>query len=280
MTARTIFIIGLGLALAGCAAMQPPNANSPGNNESLYPVIVAESVQRIESVNAAWAQINAQQGVNAKSQIELQPITSTIREFPQNFTGPLYLPKVGESAQMNDEERRESLRRFLNEWKTVLGIDPAQLTLINDAPTAGGARTAVYEQRPFTYPLRGPYGKVEVSFTEDRRILNVKSTAIPDTTKIQAVLITVARQIRGLDVNAKIAGQVVKYNDASGLHTFTIEPPIQATPQQLVVLALESPQKLGTLEFHLVWEMSLTNGPVGVIYFDILKNEVIATQPL
>jgi hypothetical protein len=278
MMVRTIFILALGLALAGCAAMNAPNANSPSLNESIYPILLTESAQRLEGVNAAWAQINAQQGVSAKSQIELQPITSTIREFPQNFTGPLYLPKVGDSAQMNEEERHESLRRFLNEWKTVLGVDSAQLTLVTDTP-ASGIRTATYEQRPFTFPLRGPYGNVEVSFTEDRRILNVKSTAIPDTAKIQPVLNTVARQIRELDFNAKLTGQVVKYTDASGLHTFTIEPPIQATPQQLVVLPIESSNKPGTLEFHLVWEVSLPNAPVSVIYFDILKNEVIVPRP-
>jgi len=261
---------------AGCAAMQPVSPGAPARNQPAYPILLTEAETRIDAANAVWLQINAQQGVAGKSQLPLQPITSTIQGLPPNFTGALYLPKVGTNAQMSEEETRESLRRFLNEWKALLGVDPAQLTLVSDSAGTDGTHTATYEQRPFTFPLRGNYGKVEVRFAPDRRILSLTSSAIPDAAKIQTALGAAAAQIRGLDVNKKLTGHAVSYVDATGNHTFAIESPIQATPQQLVVYPRQSPKAPDTLEIHLVWEVALTNAPVDLIYFDMLQDQAFA----
>src|SRR5204863_9024193 len=125
--------------------------------------------------------------------------------------------------------------RFRDEWNALLGVDPAQLSLVSDSASADGSRVVTYEQRPFTYPLRGEYGKVEIRFTVDRRLLSVSSTAIPDTAKLQPAITAAAAALREQDINAKLKGLAVTYTDATGTHTFTISPPVQATPQQLVV---------------------------------------------
>jgi hypothetical protein len=199
--------------------------------------------------------------------------------LPPNVSGAIYLPKVGEAAVMNDEERHESVRRFLNEWKGLLGVEPAQLSLVSDSASADGSRIVTYQQRPFTYPLRGDYGKVEIKFTIDRRLLSVSSTAIPDTAKLQPAITAAAAALREQDINAKLNGLAVTYTDAAGTHTFTISPPVQATPQQLVVYPRVSSKTPGTLELLLVWEITLTNAPVSTLYLDTLQDEVIATRP-
>lgn len=277
MSIRTIALGVLIAVTSGCAAIQPITPGAPRGNQPPYPAMLAEATQRIDSASSAWNQITAQQGLKGKSEVPLQPITSTIRSFPDNFNGPLYLPKVGASAQMSEEETRESLRRFLNEWRPLLGVDPAQLTLITDVTTGDGTRTARYEQRPFSFPLRGDYGKVEVRFAPDRRILNVSSSAIPDTARIQTSLNAASIQIRSQDLTAKLAGLSVPYTDSSGTHTFTISSPVQVTAQQLVVYPRKSPTAPDTLEIHLVWELSLANAPIGIIYFDSLQGAVIAS---
>ena len=127
MLIRLVLLSLLALASAGCAGMQPINARAPRANQPPYPPVISETSQRIDAANSAWAQLTSQQGVSTKSQIELQPITATIRSLPPNVSGAIYLPKVGAAAVMNDEERHESVRRFLNEWKGLLGVDPAQL---------------------------------------------------------------------------------------------------------------------------------------------------------
>ena len=45
----------------------------------------------------------------------LQPVTATIRRLPGDSGGTIYLPKVGSNAEMNEEETREALRRFIND---------------------------------------------------------------------------------------------------------------------------------------------------------------------
>jgi hypothetical protein len=274
MRLRMILATVLVLSGAGCAAVQPVTPGAPGRNQLPYPAMLSESSTRIEAVNAVWLQITSTQGITAKTQPELQPITSTIRRFPPNLTGALYLPKVGVGAQMMEEERRESLRRFLNEWKTLLGVDPVQLALVNESTASDGTRIATYEQRPFTYPLRGPYGKIEIRFAPDRRILDVTSTAIPEAQRLQIALNAAAAQVKSQDVNKKLAGHAVSYTDSTGSHTFTIEPPVQFTPQQLVIYPRPSPEAPDTLEFHLVWEVALTNAAINLIYFDVPQDQI------
>ncbi|HXD30091.1 MAG TPA: hypothetical protein VN643_03175 [Pyrinomonadaceae bacterium] len=278
---RSLIILATALLIltAGCAAVQPVNPGAPSRNQPVYPALLSEAPARIDAANAVWQQLTAQQGVGSKIQVPLQPITSTIQNLPSNFNGPLYLPKVGASNQMSEEETRESLRRFLNEWKTLLGVEPAQLALVNDSIGLDGTRVVNYDQRPFTYPLVGPYGKVEIRFAPDRRILAVTSSGIPDAAKLQAVLNGAATQVRSLDTNAKLKGHAVSYSDANGLHAFTIEPPIQPTVQQLIIYPRPAANAPGTLEFHLVWEIALTNAPVSVVYFDVLQDVIFVPLP-
>ena len=112
MRLRTILSLSLMLGTASCAAVQPVSPGAPSRNQPLYPVLLTEAPTRIDAANAVWLQITSHQGISGKTQAPLQPITSTIRSLPENFGGPLYLPKVGAGTQMSEEETRESLRRL------------------------------------------------------------------------------------------------------------------------------------------------------------------------
>src|SRR5882762_6718182 len=54
----------------------------------------------------------------------------TILGLPAQTSSSLFLPKVGAGAIMNEEETRESLRRFIRDWQELIGSDPAKLSLI------------------------------------------------------------------------------------------------------------------------------------------------------
>src|SRR5215831_15218825 len=177
----------LGLALAGgCATMQPVDSGKPSKGLP-YPVVQTSNEQRIQAVQTAWNRILSMQKVS-KTEIPLQPVTQTIRSLPANLSGSIYLPKVGLGPQQNEEEAIESLRRFLNDWQVVLGTMPGQLSLKQLDTDANGNRTAIYEQRPFSFPLRGNYGTVLVRFTADRRLTEVSSTAVPDAERVQTAI--------------------------------------------------------------------------------------------
>ena len=276
---RSLFLAALLLITAGCAAVQPVSPGAPRSNQPAYPAVLTEALQRTDGASAVWVQITSAQGIAGKPEVPLQPITATIHSLPANLKGRLYLPKVGAAAEMSEEESLESLRRFLVDWRPLLGANPAQLSLVSYSTANDGVRTVVYEQRPFTYPLRGEYGKVEVRFTADRRILDVSSSAIPDSDKIQATLSAAANQLRDRKKEPKLEGRTVTYSDSSGTHTFTLSTDSQAATGQLVIyprLTTNGPEPF--LELHLAWEIYLKNSPVNAIYIDALQDEVITTR--
>ena len=266
------------LSTLSCAALQPVSTNGPGRNQPPYPAILPETKERTVAAQAAWLQIASQQGIPGKPQVTLHPITDTITTLPPNLSGSLYLPKVGTTPQMSAEETRESLRRLLREWRPLLGADPAQLSLVEESTDADGVRVAKYEQKPFIYPLRGDYGRVEVRYAPDRRILNVSSNAIPSTDKIQPVLSGAALQVKAEEVPSKLVGRAITYSDSTGAHTFTIGSATQVTVQQLVVYPIEVAGNPAEIQFYLAWEVALANAPVKLIYLDALQDEVIVTK--
>lgn len=276
MQPRIIFLfVALTLGTAACATVQPVNSGAPRRNQPPYPAVIADTSQRTEAVQAAWAQISNQQGIPGKSVVALQPITATIRSLPDNLSGSLYLPKVGATPTMSEEEARESLRRFLNEWQKLIGADPQQLSLVQEIAHNDGTKTAVYEQKPFSYPLRGDYGKVEVHFAADRRILSLSSTAIPESQRIQTALTAAAPRAKGQEILAKLIGRSFTYSDSVGQHSYTIIPGNQPSLQQLVVYPRIISSNPAALEFHLAWEVNLTNAPVKTIYVDALQDDVL-----
>src|SRR6266550_3842032 len=222
MLARTSLLVFLALSFAACAAVQPLSPGAPRRNQPPYPVVLADKTQRTEAASAAWAQLTHQQGISGKPVVSLQPITATIRNLPDYAAGHLYLPKVGTSAQMSEEETREALRRFLSEWKALLGAEPSQLSLVNETTNADGTKTAHYEQRPFSYPLRGEYGKIDIRFAADRRVPELSSTAIPDSERIQAALSAAQPVVTADEIPKKLIGRTVSYGNSSGQHTYTI----------------------------------------------------------
>ena len=89
---------------------------------------------------------------------------------------------------MNEDETREALRRFINDWRVLIGSNPSQLSLIERVDRPDGTKIALYEQRPFRYPLRGDFGKLQIHFTGNRRLLNLTSSCIPDAERLQSAL--------------------------------------------------------------------------------------------
>ena len=271
-------LVALLLGAAACATTPPVNPGGPRRGEPAYPVLLTDNQQRKEAATAAWAQLAQQQGESNSAPV-LQPVTQTIRNLPENLNTPLYLPRVGTGPEMNEEETRESLRRFLNTWQKLLGANPAQLSLAQQTKDATGANLVVYEQRPFTYPLRGAYGRIEIRFAGDRRISSLSSTAIPDADKIQTALNASVPRLKSEEIATHLGGRAITYTDSGGRQqSYVIGPGTTIEVQQVVIYPIVSSTKTGTLEFHLVWEINLTAGPVKTIYYDALEDQVIAAS--
>src|ERR1051325_9574648 len=270
---RLVIVLVSAFVLAGCAAMQPPNATGP-MAPSLYPVLLTEDNQRRDSVQVALNRLSSEMMTAAVPQ--LQPVTGTILKLaPQ---GPLYLPKVGSGAVMSEEETRESLRRFIKEWQQLIGSDPAKLSLVNRIDQPDGTKLAVYEQRPFRYPIRGGYGKLEIKFTNDRRIVDLVSSCIPDADQIQSSISALTLRPKVEDALQKLQHQTVNAIDARGNKvSFPLPASSEITPRMLTTFVMPAKDRTDALEFHLAWELELSNAPVKLIYVDAVTGDIVGT---
>jgi hypothetical protein len=272
-------LLATAFGLTSCAALQPPNPSGPTGTEPLYPILFTEDSNRKESIAAALNRL-AQQTANSSSiDTQLQPVTATILNFTPKANSNLYLPKVGANAIMSEEETRESLRRFIREWQEVIGADPAKLSLVERVDQPDGSKLANYEQRTFRYPLRGNYGKLQIRFTADRRILNLTSTCIPDAERMQTILSGVSIRLKAEDAVKQVRDKGLEYTDPQGNKlTFKVPAADAINPRGLVTYILQSKDKPDALEFRLAWEMELSNAPVKIAYIDAVSGDTIAVE--
>jgi hypothetical protein len=279
---RIALIISLvSWACACAAASNPPNPGAPNPNAPPYPILLTdEQGDRRQSALAAWARLMHEQGVTNAQEPELHPVTSTIIRLPQ-LPSTLYLPKVGEGVPMTEEETREALRRFINDNRELLGIDPPQLSLVQRTDLADGNKRALYQQRPFLrYNFRNGFGVVEITFTADSRILNITSTAIPEIDRLRVAGAGIAprAELQTPELVIKsLTGRAITYTDAAGrASSYTVTAQNRITPRQFVIYPLLREDAPPALEFHLTWEISIEGAPIRTIYLDAVTNDILS----
>lgn len=275
MIARNISLALLLLALAcsGCAPLQPPSADAP-RGEAAYPFVITEDPERRQVALAAASQLFQPATTEPPA---LQTVTATIRSLPPGFN--LYLPKLGTEAVMTEEETRESLRRFLREWRGLIGADPTRLSLIERIDAQDGSKIANYEQRPFRYPLRGPYGKVHVRFGIDRRVLSLSSTSIPDAERLQPSIAAMSPKLTAEDAVARIRGKGVPFQNEGGTQsTLQVPAASEVNARDLVLYVLPSTANANALEFHLAWEVEVGGAGARKVYVDAITGDVVAVE--
>ena len=275
--AQIIFILVTGLALVGCATLQPPSATGPRGNEPTYPLLYTADDARRNAATSAVGRLV--QPVNAETEPRLQPVTLTVSGLRPNPSQLLYLPKLGAAAMMTEEETRESLRRFIREWQDLIGADPAKLSLIERLDQPDGTKVATYEQRPFRYPIRGNFGRLEIRFTTDRRVIDMSSTCVPDAERMQSALAGITVKLKPEDAATQLVNTSVSYTDGSGAtQSFTVPDASRVHPKELVAHIRASKTNADALEFHVAWEVEITGAPVKRVYVDAVNGEIIAAE--
>lgn len=273
----------LALFFGACAATPPPDATGPRPDEPPYPVMMTESADRRQATLAAWEKLAGEQGAANAPAPELQPVTASVRNLPVNTQ--LYLPKVGDPASHSkqgwEDATTESLRRFLESNPRLFGADPQQLSLVLLTDAADGTKKAKYQQRPFRYPLRNGFGEVEISFTDDWRILQITSTGIPEIEQLQRAGTGIRPKFSADDIAKLITDHTLNYTDSAGTpQSLTIQAGDAIASRELVVYPLLSPGQTSSLEFHLAWEVFMTSAPNRAIYVDAVTGEIISVTPV
>lgn len=277
---RLALCLGLTLWTCACAATPAPDPAGPRPNEPPYPILLVETEERRAATLAAWTTLTHDQGIMDAPAPELQPVTATVRSLPA-LPVPLYLPKVGEGTPMTEEETRESLRRFIGAASELIGAEPRQLSLTLRTDLADGTKKAEYRQRPFQrYALRDGYGRLEISFAPDRRILQLTSTCIPEVDQLQRTGTGVRPVVTADQVPQRLAGQTFSYTDAAGQQqSYTVAANDEITARELVVYPRPRASDPAALEFHLAWEAEVgagTRPAVLLAYLDAVTGEIIA----
>jgi hypothetical protein len=176
-----------------------------------------------------------------------------------------------------EEQTRESLRRFIADWRQLIGADPDQLSLVERTDEASGVKVARYEQRPFRYPLRGGYGNLLIRFRGDRQLVSLSSNCIPNVDRLQAAINGLTPAITAEEAVAHVKSKTVVTTDTNGRQqTFTIPSNAGLAARQLVVYAQPSYDQNSGLQLHLAWEIEVTNGPMKSVYLDAISDQVIA----
>jgi hypothetical protein len=273
----------MAVCLCACAGATPaPDAAGPRANEPPYPILLIDDPNRRDAVLAAWTTLARAAGASGAPAPELQPVTASVRSLPATSTPALYLPKVGTGATMSEEETRESLRRFIVSESRLLGTDPQQLSLELRTDEADGTKKAKYQQQPYRRPLRGGYGVLEISFTDDRRIRQIYSTCIPETERLRTAFVNLhLPPLKSEDVAKRLIGRTLTYTDAAGnAQSLAVGNNLnEITVRELVVYPRQRASQPPALELHMAWEMTLGGATSArTVYLDAVTDEVLGVS--
>ena len=283
--ARLLLSAALASACAACAAgARDPEAGRPRASAAPpYPVVLGASAERRDRATNNWLAL-ARPAPNSPAP-ELQPITATVRALPQAPPDALRLPLVeieaveeDDDAVDADEATRESLRRFVESARDLLGVDPQNLSLQEFKRDAGGG-FARYLQKPFPHPVRNGYGVVEIRFAPDRRVLSLASTALPDAERLtQAIAALRPHQIASDQLAARLAGRSFNFQAFGGAaETFTVAPGTNIDVRELVVFPVPSAADASALEIRLAWEaVAGRAGTNLLVYADAVTGEILS----
>jgi hypothetical protein len=262
---------------SACATLQPTSPNGPRSDAKPYPVAFSSEPGRMDEVRVAWRQLAQRFGVAGGDEPHFNPITDTIDGLPPRLGTSIFLPRVGAGPAQSEEDTRESLRRFIDDWEELIGAESSQLSLIERSDDASGIRIARYEQRPFRYPLRGGFGNLVIRFRNDRQLIDLSSNCLPNAGRVQSSIANLSPQVGWDDAASLIKGQPIVVTDGAGRQkSFTLTPGEKVEVRQLVVFAVPSKEQKNALDVHLAWEIRVPDGPVTTLYLDAISGQVIA----
>lgn len=272
-----ICLAAITLVATSCAAFRPADVNGPESDLTPYPILLESDRERENNAMVAWKQMAQHFGLSDQLTPEIQPGTATLKNLPANASGAIVLPRVGVGPLESEDEFRESLRRFIAEWRTLIGAEPEQLSLVERTDLPSGEKTARYEQHPFRYPLRGDFGRLVIRFRSDRRVTAISSTCLTDVDRLQSQLADQTPKITSEEAAEHVKGQSLAISGGSQKDV-SIPSTAVVEVRQLVAYVKEQMNSKTALEVHLAWEIDLSNAPIKTVYLDAITDEIIATK--
>jgi hypothetical protein len=277
-----IFFLLVFPLLNGCrSALRPVETGAPGPAVSVYPLLLPEDAARRERSLNVWTNVARGQGIVDPPEPVLHPVTSTIIGLPKFTKQYLLLPKVGEATPMTEEETREALRRFMREGGAFLCGYSQQFSLIARIDEADGTKRAIYQQQIFRYPLRGEFGRVEITFLASRRIVGLNSACLPNTDSLQRAVAELRPNpsVTPESIIVTLKGQTLAVKKDNGnTESLLINEGDEINVQELVVYSRTADANNASIALYLAWEVKIANK--ATIYFDSRNGELLAATAI
>lgn len=282
-TVKTLIaIIALAVAASSCAGAGSVETGTPRPGVP-YPAILSASDERRTKALAAWNALATAQGAAAPlaSLPEIDPVTGTLRSLPAAASVALRIPFVGAAGAtaMTEDEEREALRRFIAEHSALLGVEPADLSLVEHERPDAAPRVARYRQSPFDFPLRGDYGRLEIAYDSERRVVSLTNTAVPDAPQLERALAG-ARTLKSDEVVRTLVGRSVSFTGRDGRpQTRAVTSADEISLREVVVYPVRGGAGAGPLALHLAWEVVVWQDAPVLLYLDAVTGAQLAAAP-
>lgn len=281
-TALALVFASLCLFATSCAGVNNAVETGRPRADVPYPVVLGGADERRAKSLAAWKALAVEQGATvALADVpEIDPATGTLRTLPAPSPATLRLPFVGASgaSEMTEDEEREALRRFIAGQAALLGVEPADLSLVEHTQS-GAVTLARYRQNPFDYPLRGDYGRLEITYAPDRRVVSLTNTAIPDAAQLKRAL-SGAKTLKQDELTRALVGRSVTFTDAQGRRqTRAVTSADEISVREIVIYPVRDEAAPPSLALHLAWEVAVWQDSPVLVYVDAVTGAHLAAAP-
>ena len=254
----TLLLLSASFALtSGCApATQVPGAKAK------YPITIEESADRRSVAEREWRRMLEAYQV-APTPPDLHRVTYTPRSL-LGISGGLPILQPAQASAGDVITLRAGLRTFLDRWQTLIGTDPAALSLATDNQT-GASHRLTYRQSNFPYQIASPYGELIAVLTREGRLTELDDRLIP------TVEIPVTPQVTREEAARRVVGRSFNFSDISGQQQrMTISNPDEVQVKGLLILPIE---RADSIALHLAWEIEAGKGMSWTVYVDAINGE-------
>jgi hypothetical protein len=255
-------------ALISFAVGCTPSAQVP-NKEKLknYPAIIKASSQRQTQAEREWRRL-LETYAAPSAQPDFHPVIFTPRSLSA-VQGGIKIITATVPTDAQEVTIREAGRRFIDRWRELLGLDPANLSLIGDTHS-GDSHRLNYKQSDYPFPIAGDFGELNLMISSDGRLLQLDDRFIP------VVELPLKATIDRQAAAQRLAGHTFTYSNIAGQPQSVKIDASEITVKQLVIYPVE---KSDTIEVHLAWEIVAGKSLIWNVYLDAIEGtELKAVQ--
>ena len=239
-----------------------PSAQVPNKEKTKsYPIIIKASAERQTQATREWRRLLETYGAPSVEP-DFYAVTSTPRSLLAIQNG---IKVVTTQIQPDSEEVtvREAARKFIDRWRELLAVDPANLSLVSDNHSNDGHRLT-YKQSDYSFPVAGKFGELTAVISKDGRLIQLDDRLIP------LVELPLKAVIERQSAAQRVANRTFTYSNVAGQPQSVRIEAGDVVVKELVVYPIE---KGDTIEVHLAWEITAGKSLMWNVYIDAINGE-------